>query len=261
MHPSGRYFSIARQTNLRSGCCLLAVQGSVWAVIQTVWRSNQSVSTGKPYRIAEAPGHRANTSPRAKSGLVKNWCISICLVDVSHLQPRPRSSAPSVGIRAWGHSMKLLRNKDDIFWEAPGLYVPGGVCKLKGIPSAYPLGREPRCSTGNSRGNVLLLRNGPAASPTTCEQAEVWQTQPLHLPFPLLFAFPSGPSALLSFNSKIHLAFKNCIQVSPASSLKWWRSSEMLQCWAGQGTSCTYTQLSCVHFPWPLHMSMQPSPM
>lgn len=37
IHPSGRYFSVARQTNLeRSGCCLLALQGSIWAVIQTV---------------------------------------------------------------------------------------------------------------------------------------------------------------------------------------------------------------------------------
>lgn len=131
IHPSGRYFSVARQTNLgRSGCCLLALQGSMWAVIQTVRGSSQSASTGKPYHGAEASGHQANTSPKAKSGPVKNWCTLFCLVDMSHLQPR--SSAPSTRTRAQGHSVKPLGNKDDIFWEAPGLYIPRGVCKLKG---------------------------------------------------------------------------------------------------------------------------------
>lgn len=130
IHPSGRYFSVARQTNPGRSGCLLALQGSMCAVIQTVWGSSLSASTGKPYHGAEASGHQANTSPKAKSGLGKNWRISSCLVDVSHLQPR--SSAPSARTRAQGRSMKPLGNKDDIFWEAPGLYIPRGVCKLKG---------------------------------------------------------------------------------------------------------------------------------
>lgn len=109
----------------------------------------------KPYHGAESSYHQANTSLKAKFGLVKNWHLYFCLVDMSH--PQPRSSAPSARMRAQGHIMKPLRNKDDKF------------IKMTEEWNATALGRT--------------------------------------------------------------------------------------------GTNGTYMQLSCVHFPWPLHMSMQPSPM
>lgn len=200
MHPSGRYFSVAK-TGKSGGCCLLALQDSMWIVMQTVWGSSQSASPGKPYHGAEGSDHQDNTSQKAKSGLVKNWHTS-CLVDMSHLQPR--FSAPSTRLRAHERGMKSLGNKENIFWEAPGLYVPRGMCKLKGYP--LPTWWEGnQCSRGKSRGDALPLRKGLSALAMEHKQAEVWQSQPLHFPFCLLLLFPSGPSALLSFNSKIHL--------------------------------------------------------
>lgn len=111
IHPSGRYFSLAK-TGKSGGCCLLALQDSMWIVMQTVWGSSQSASPGKTYHGAESSDHQDNTSQKAKSGLVKNWHTS-CLVDTSHLQPR--FFAPSTRLRVQGWGVKSFGNKEKIF--------------------------------------------------------------------------------------------------------------------------------------------------
>lgn len=113
---------------------------------------------------------------QGKSGLVKNWHAAFCLMDTSH--PQPRYSALSARKRPQGHGMKPLGNKVNI-WGGPRLYVPRGCANSRG-PFSLHGGREPRCSAGSSRGDASPLRKGWAASPTMCEQEEVWQSQPPH---------------------------------------------------------------------------------
>lgn len=105
-----------------------------------------------------------------------------------------------------------------------------------------------------------LLEKGPVVSSMMGEQAEICQSQPQHSPSLLLFLLLSSRDVLLSFKSKTLLPFTNCVKTFSEILLKL-QKSEMLQCCVGQRKSCTYTQLSWVHFPWPLHMSIQPSPM
>lgn len=102
-------------------CCQTKKSGEVWLLFGTfarlyvsafrliVWGSNQSAAMGKLTYEANSSGHQANTSSKAKIGLVKSWHIFFHLA---------RVPLPALELQQGWASSSRMRAKGQPPWES-----------------------------------------------------------------------------------------------------------------------------------------------